>query len=185
MSGKRALSRSEVEAMVSRAERLRDKAFIAFLYLSAARVGEVCRRLRREDFWVEDSFLLVKLPTEKNRDVDKRLVPMPLWDPLTQVVLRYLETLRPDEVCWPFSQQYARKLVKKLGGPHVHPHLFRHSRVTHLIVEYGLNQFELKRFAGWSDVRPVKFYEHLIWRDYAPKLDKTCMEKLKRGERRV
>ena len=170
MAKKRALSRSEVEAMVSRAERLRDKAFIAFLYLSAARVGEVCRRLRREDFWVEDSFLLVNLPTEKNRDVDERLVPMPLWDPLTQVVIRYLETLRPDEVCWPFSQQYARKLVKKLGGPEVHPHLLRHTRLTHVVREYRLNEFDLMKLAGWSDPRPAKKYVHLMWQDYAVKM---------------
>lgn len=176
------LSRAEVEAMVSRAERLRDKAFIAFLYLSGARVGEVCRRIRRSDFRIEGPFLIVQFVSEKirrtkkgkRRKVSKRSVPMPLHDPLTHVVIRYLETLRPGEVCWPFSQQYARKLVKKLGGPHVHPHLFRHTRITHLIVEYGFNEFDLKRFAGWSDTRPVKFYEHLIWRDYATKM--------KRGE---
>jgi len=187
------LSRSEIKEMISRAKKLRDKAFIAFLYLSGARVGEVCRRIRRRDFWIEGPFLVVQIVTEKIRRTkkgkrkrtSKRNIPIPLDDPLTHVILRYLKEIGPDDVCWPFSQQYARRLVKKLGGPHVYPHLFRHSRITHLIVDYGFNQFDLKRFAGWSDIRPIKFYEHLMWQDYASKLQGLQGEGFKKLRRSV
>jgi len=163
----RALSREEIRRIIERAERLRDKAFIAFLYMSGARVGEVCRRLRREDFHVERGFLVVELPTEKNREVPVRMVAMPLADSFTQIVLRYLKTLKPGELCWGFSQQYARKLLHRLGG--IYPHLLRHSRLTHLVVEQDFNEFDLMRFAGWSDTRPARKYVHLRWRDYARK----------------
>ncbi len=168
MTGRRALTREEIKRIIDRAERLRDKAFIAFLYLSAARVGEVCRRLRKSDFTLEDDFLLVELETEKNPSSPTRVVALPLSDPFTRLVLRYLRTLNVDEVCWPFSDRYARMLLRQLGG--IHPHLLRHSRLTHLVREHGFNQFDLMRFAGWSDPRPARAYIHLEWRDYAGKL---------------
>jgi len=45
----RALTRREVEEMVERAESLRDKALIAFLYLTGARISEALE-VRAEDF---------------------------------------------------------------------------------------------------------------------------------------
>ena len=168
------LEPEKIDEMIRRAKRLRDKAFIAFLYMTGARISEVVRLITKRDFKVEDGYLVVKVKTEKNRKQAFRFVPLPLKSRYTMLVRRYLNSVENYDVpLWSFSRQYALKLLKKLGGKDVFPHLFRHTRLTHL-VEYGdMNEFELTSIAGWSDPRPAKDYVHLRWKPYAPKVDRA------------
>lgn len=166
------IPQDNIQGMIRRAGKLRDKAFIAFLYMAAARVSEVVRIISRKHFKVEDEYLLVKIPTLKNRREAYRIIPMPLKNKYTRLIRRYLEECEED-VLWGFSRQYALKLLKKLGGEDVFPHLFRHTRLTQL-VEYGdMNEFELTAYAGWTDPRPAKDYIHLKWRPLAVKVRKA------------
>ena len=88
----RALTRREVEEMVERAESLRDKALIAFLYLTGARISEALE-VRAEDFRREGDWILVSVITLKKRrgERPRRLIPLPVGDPLTKTVMAWVE----------------------------------------------------------------------------------------------
>jgi len=60
----------------------------------------------------------------------------------------------------------ARAEIKK----HVHPHLFRHSRLTDL-AKSGFNEAQLRKFAGWAgSSKMAAVYIHLSGQDIDDKL---------------
>ena len=63
-----------------------------------------------------------------------------------------------------------RKLGEKAGiRKNIHPHLFRHSRATHLARH--LTESQLNQFFGWSQgSRMAQIYVHLSGRDLDPAL---------------
>jgi len=172
---KETLTRKEIDFMIRHAKKLRDKAFVAFLYLTGARISEVVRSVKKEDFRKEGDFLLVRIKTLKNRRQPMRILGMPLEDPYTRIVLQYV-TKAPDGPLWNFSRQYAWRLLKSLGGEKVHPHIFRHTRLTHCVVYGNMHEFDLMRFAGWSNIKPAYTYVHMSWRDLLGKIKKTSEE---------
>jgi len=173
---KQALTPAQVNALVNAAETLRDKAFIAVLYLTGARVSEVARVLATENFARSSTHLIVRVPTLKNRRQPFRHVPLPIEDPLTQTVLAYLQQASRTEPLWPFSRQYAHRLLKRLGRrigvADLHPHMLRHTRLTHAAVYGDLHEFDLMRFAGWSGPEPARTYVHMTYQDIMPKLSR-------------
>jgi hypothetical protein len=66
-----------------------------------------------------------------------------------------------------------RRLAKRAGiGKHVHPHIFRHSRITHLL-QQGMNETAVKMMM-WGSVNSDMFqaYAHLTGAD----VDKAVLE---------
>ena len=181
------LSRGEVRRLVEACERPRDRALIAGLFLTGARISEFLR-LRKSDLSVEElhgrKYLVVRLETLKNREVPYRNVPIPMSEPLLRPFLLYLREVGRGERLFPITRQRAWQILKEaaskagLDPKRVWCHVMRHSRLTELGSYLGL--VELTQFAGWSlpkDFGEARVYVHMAWRSYAPKMP--------RGERRV
>ena len=175
------LSREEVRRIVNALDSTRDKALVAFLYLTGARISEALQ-VRAEDFQLKDEWLLVRLITLKKRRRKKdgykpkppRIVPIPLKDPLSRHVLAWVRQVGEGRL-WPFTRRWALEIVKRGARRagirrRVWLHLLRHSRLTELVAEYDYGEFQLMRFTGWSDARPADTYIKLKWRDLAKKL---------------
>ncbi|MCW4003687.1 MAG: site-specific integrase [Candidatus Bathyarchaeota archaeon] len=169
------LSPEEIMRMVDAADNLRDKAFVLVLYESGCRIGELLTlQLKHVQF---DSFGAVLIVNGKT---GQRRVRVILSAPkLSQWVENHPLRSNPDAALWvtigtrrrntvltyPTAKDTLRNLAEKCGiGKRVHPHLFRHSRATHL-ANY-LTEAQMKQYFGWvqaSDMASV--YVHLSGRD--------------------
>jgi len=163
------LSRGDVDYLIKNARSLRDRAFIAVLYESGARIGELLTlQLKHVTFDVYGAVLIVDGKTGMRRIRLIETAPMlkdyvyslpkgdegPLWPNWKGANISYAAIYR-----------MLQKLVKSCGlEKRVHPHLFRHSRATHLADK--LTEAQMKILFGWagnSDVPSV--YVHLSGRD--------------------
>jgi len=57
---------------------------------------------------------------------------------------------------WDYSRQWARVKLQEVY-PWITPHGFRHNRLDDFAQNYA-TPFELKSWAGWSDIRPSESY---------------------------
>jgi integrase len=171
------LSRAEILAVALGPGKLRHRALFTILYLSNCRVSEIMRRLKKKDIiteTIQDTdglnrpyMLFTNLYTAKNRQHPLRNIPVNILkeQQLADVVNEYLAEYNDEDILFDFSIQRAWQIIKKLAN--IKPHILRHSRLTHLVTEYGLSDSALKRMAGWSDTRMSATYTHLNWRDIA------------------
>ena len=173
------LTEEEVWKMVENCENPRDKAFISVLYESGCRIGELLPlKIRQVSFDQYGCVITVKGKTGQRRIRLIKSVPY-LRNWLENHKLRN----EPESYVWlklhkeenqHMSYQYVRKLLKKLVEKtgikkKVHPHLFRHSRLTELAKH--LTEQELKVFSGWSmGSKMASVYVHLSGKDIENKL---------------
>ena len=171
------IPKTQLEILIENVGNPRDKALIILLYLTGARVSEILA-LKKEDITVDESerLLVAKLPTLKRKSgVLDRNVAIKREDKYAQWLEKYLETLEPNQpVIYnqhipnePIDRQHAWRIIKKYCRE-IWPHLFRHTRLTELAKRF--TEFQLMKFAGWTDTRPAKNYIHLTYQDYADKL---------------
>lgn len=169
------LTVDEIRKMVDAADNLRDKAFVLVLYESGCRIGEILSlQLKHVQIDVYGAVLLV------NGKTGQRRVRIILSAPkLNQWVENHPLKENPDAPLWVTigtssrntvwtygtAKDVLRKLARKAGiKKRVYPHLFRHSRATHLANH--LTEAQMKQYFGWvqgSDMASV--YVHLSGRD--------------------
>jgi integrase/recombinase XerD len=167
------LTEDEVNLMVSTASNLRDKAFISVLYESGCRIGELLScNLRNVEFDKYGGVLIVDGKTGMRRVRLIRSVPL-----LANWVANHPLNKNLDAFLWigernsrrPFRHRTAclilEDIAKRAGiRKRIHPHLFRHSRATHLANK--LTEQQLKIYFGWvGDSKMVSTYVHLSGRD--------------------
>jgi integrase/recombinase XerD len=163
------LTREEVELLVKSAKTLRDKALISVLYESGCRIGELVGLLRRHVSFDEYGAVLIvngKTGMRRVRLVESAFI-------LSEWVDRVPKT--PDTPIWPneFGERLhyrsIYKMIKKLMkgcsvNKNIYPHLFRHTRATHLADK--LTEAQMKIHFGWSGRSDVpSVYVHLSGRD--------------------
>jgi hypothetical protein len=84
----------------------------------------------------------------------------PLWIPI-----------RVKNKIIPYRYQSLRTLVKRIAcragiKKRIYPHLFRHTRVTHLLMDKQLNEAQAKIYFGWvPESSMLSDYSHLISSD--------------------
>jgi integrase len=177
---KEILSPSEIRRMIEACDNPRDRALVHVLYESGARSGEllnmkigdvefdqygavvrVCgktgpRRLRLIESVPDLQLWLSMHPKRSDREAS-------LWFPTTPRTPKARENK---------LQLLLKRLAQKAGvRKRVHPHLFRHSRATHLA--NVLTEAQLRVYFGWTkDSEMPSIYVHLSGRD----VDRSLLE---------
>ncbi|MEM3572834.1 MAG: tyrosine-type recombinase/integrase [Nitrososphaeria archaeon] len=169
------LTVEEVNRLVDAADHIRDKAFISTLYESGCRIGELlCLRIRHVCF---DNFGAVLLVNGKTGQRRVRVIASasklyqwyenhPLKENPEAPLWITIGTNSRYKV-WTYStaKEVIKKIARKAGiKKRVYPHLFRHSRATHLASH--LTEAQMKQYFGWvqgSDMASI--YVHLSGRD--------------------
>jgi site-specific recombinase XerD/ribosomal protein L40E len=169
------LTQEEVQRMIDAADHIRDKAFISTLYESGCRIGELlCLQIKHVQFDEFGAVLLV------NGKTGQRRVRVIASEPrLHQWIENHPFKDDPEAPLWitigtnsrykVWNYGTAREVIKKIAmkagiKKRVYPHLFRHSRATHLANH--LTEAQMKQYFGWvqgSDMASV--YVHLSGRD--------------------
>ncbi|MEM1532111.1 MAG: tyrosine-type recombinase/integrase [Nitrososphaerota archaeon] len=175
------LTEEEVKLMASKATNLRDKAFVLVLYESGARIGEMLGlKIKNVTFDEYGAAIIVSGKTGMRRIRIVASAPMlaewldnhplrndpdaPLW-----IGLWTKNYLKPLD--YPAVAKMLKTLAKRAGiKKRIYPHLFRHSRASHLA--NILTEAQMKEYFGWKqDSEMAAVYVHLSGRD----LDKALL----------
>jgi len=172
------LSEDDIKNLINVAENPRDKAFIAILYESGCRIGEMLfLRLKHINFDQYGAQLLVDGKTGYRR---VRIIASAPY--LTEWINKHPRKDDPESPLW-ITRDYeimsyaalriSFKRIFKKAGVHkkINFHNFRHSRATYLANH--LTEAQMKEYFGWvqsSDMASV--YVHLSGRD----IDKAILQ---------
>jgi len=169
------LTVEEVNKLVDAAEHIRDKAFIQTLYESGCRIGELLalqiKHLKIDNF---GAVLLVNGKTGQRRvRVIASAPKLQQWienhplksDPNAPLWVTVGTNSRNKVWNYGTAKEVLKKLVKKAGiKKRVYPHLFRHTRATHLANH--LTEAQMKQYFGWvQGSKMASIYVHLSGRD--------------------
>lgn len=174
------LTKDEVIKMIKAADHPRDKAIIAMLYEGGLRIGELASlKVKNVTFDEHGAIIKVRgktgermvrivssasliaawLEMHKRRD-DKEA---PLWVNLST-------NYKKEGITYQAVKQNLKRIAEKAGiKKNITPHLFRHSRATHLARD--LTEAEMNEYFGWvqgSDMPAT--YVHLSGRDVDDKI---------------
>jgi site-specific recombinase XerD len=169
------LTEEEVKRMIEVTRKPRNRALIAFLYESGARIGEVMN-LRIKDVDFTGDFCRVMLRGKTGM----RKIPLITSVPyLTTWINQHPTREDPESLVFvstgcrnhkkPLSYNTFNKVLLKSGHKArvrkaLNPHNFRHSRATHLANK--LTEQQLKIYFGWSgNSKMTSTYVHLSGRD--------------------
>ncbi len=158
------LTVSDVQRLIDATDATRDRAFIAALYETGVRVGELLS-IDLEDVRHKESdggpagyvlwFRKVKIAGEEHRGFIYEGAPVfeswlkahPDRRPKAPLFCNFRGTKRMTRKgAWSVVYRAAKRAgIEK----HVHPHLFRHSRATHLL-QRGVTEANVKKLLGWK-----------------------------------
>jgi len=171
------LTEREIEKLIEVAENPRDKAFISMLYELGARIGEIGQLSIRDVTRDEHSFVIdlsgktghrtprivvsdSYLSTWLNAHPLKNNPNAPLWVMLGD--RNKNERMRYGA----FRALVLRLKEKAKIKKRIYPHLFRHTRVTHLLINKQINESQAKVYFGWvPSSNMLSEYSHLVSRD--------------------
>jgi len=154
----------------------RDRCFLALLYLTAGRIGEVLS-LRKSQFNLEadpDFIIIQNMITEKIGPASANLpfreeFPLPRagrLQPFTALVLEYLEELHEEERLFPFKRQRGWRIVKHITGKW--PHWFRAQaeRMYGKLIGGGPEGiYKLRDFLNIANIQTLAKYIKTEWRE--------------------
>ena len=160
------LEKDEVEDMIVKAyeifaeqegKDLEIASLVAFLWLAGCRISEALA-VKREDVKMDEDYVYVTITplkqwTKTKEGTKKRLIPVSLVFPRKKTIFTRLmieQTLATvvGHNLWDMARETAWRHIVALNSK-VYPHIFRHSRATHL-ADRGLGDAQMKRWFGWS-----------------------------------
>lgn len=151
-----ALTESEIKTILSKCITSHQKALVAVLFDSGARIEEFMN-IRLGDLTLvagELPYYKVLIREEFSKTAGRNIGLF--WKPTTEIIKQYLEE-HPERnnlsaPFFPSSYDGIRALLHKLGkralGKTINPHLFRHSSATYYAGN-GTDYFQLCRRYGW------------------------------------
>ena len=151
----------------------RDKAIIAMLYEGGLRIGELANAKIGDLAKTDYGFMLTvkgKTGTRTIPLIDSQIY-ITEWlkvhpDPEKPEAPLFVEAYKPNESITTDSIYHlVRRMARRARiSKHVHPHLFRHSRATHLL--RTLSEQTVKKYMGWSKVsHMIQVYSHVSAKD--------------------
>ena len=180
-------------------QKMRNKALISLLYLSARRISEILGRVhvtkdgkilewdgvRVKDFsrrkqktrdgqTVEVLVMrcqILKKKKEKRKDVVMRLDDKPFASHIVRWLQHVEEKWGRNAKVFEISPERCLQILKQLD-PNINNHWFRHMRLSHLaefLSPYQLNE----RIAFWSSLTPALTYVHSRVSDYLEAVEKA------------
>ena len=170
------LNEEEVEKLIKNAEHPRDRAFISMLYELGARIGEI-GNLRIKDITRDEHSYLVDLNGKTGRRTPRIVMSDPYittWlnqhplknDPEAPVWIA-MGNRKVKRLDYRALSNIIRRIKQKTGiNKRVYAHLFRHSRVTHLLNNKQINESQAKVYFGWvPNSKVLSEYSHLVSND--------------------
>lgn len=171
------LTEKELEKLIKIAGHPRDKAFVSMLYELGARIGEI-GNLRVKDV-VKDKYSYIVNLRGKTGHRTPRIV---ISDPyLTAWLNSHPDKNDQEGPLWvhigaakgvmEMNYSSLRALVRRLAlragiRKRIYPHLFRHTRVTHLLLNKQINEAQAKVYFGWvPSSKMLSEYSHLVSSD--------------------
>lgn len=171
------LTEEEIERMINNCKTMRNRAMISVLYESGARIGELLNiRIKAVSFDEYGGMLLLNGKTGARRVrimnstilLQRWLENHPLKVPDSYVWITNRSNIKGEEwvrLSYPATAKILRDAARGAGvSKRVNPHIFRHTRATHL-ARY-LTDSQLKAFFGWSQGSTItRTYIHLSGQD--------------------
>lgn len=155
---KRKLTLKTLEGMMQSSSEPWVKALFVYLFYFGVRISEALA-VTAEDFTVltveGETYLNVDSVTLKNPTQNTRGLWVPMDRPYLHYLLTYIKERDPGNL-WLYSRQWARVKLQEVY-PWITPHGFRHNRLDDF-AQSGATAYDLKSWAGWSDIRPGDSY---------------------------
>jgi site-specific recombinase XerD len=165
------LTEAEIGAMVECTDSITDACFIAVLYESGCRIGELLMMKKEDVGFDENGAVLIvdgKTGQRRIRIVEHaRLLRKYILQnniPVSNIITKS-QSNRMFNLSWHASKKILKDAAARAGiSKHVYPHLLRHSRATHLAAV--LTDQQLKQFFGWTNASEMAaVYVHMSGRD--------------------
>jgi len=171
------ITEDEIEKLVQAAEHPRDKAFVSMLYELGARIGEI-GSLRIKNISRDKYSFIVDLDGKTGHRTPRIVISDPH---LSSWLNMHPFKTNPNAPLWVMlgdrnkneKMNYGafRALVLRLKArakikKRIYPHLFRHTRVTHLLSNRQINESQAKVYFGWiPSSKMLSEYSHLVSND--------------------
>ena len=156
---------ASIKSMAQKISELRTRALFVVLYLTATRLNEVCKKLRKKDIEFETingkEVVIFRLTNLKNRTtkLKSNAIPLRQESELVKILKEYIELLGPEDLLFDFGSRRAEQLIAEEIDWNCH--WIRHCRLSHLVIYYQFDGILLMKFAGWSDLRMADRYLQL------------------------
>jgi len=169
MGGKaKIISEKEFISSLERVTNPMHKALFCVLFGTGVRVGELVRKLSKDDIELMDNgHIKLQVETEKHRKRPLRVVYIPpSRDFIIRPILFWMEHC-PTDILFTLSRQRAWKLTRKFFETKTHS--FRHTDATRS-GKRGFNIWEMKQRYGWADIKSSEAYVYASAEDSIKKL---------------
>jgi integrase len=167
------LTEDEIHRLIAAAEHPRDRAFISMLYELGARIGEIgslkVGSITRDEFSYK-----VDLMGKTGHRTPRIVISDPYltnWldqhpfntDPEAPLWISLEGKTKRKRMMYAALRALVRRLAERAGiTKRIYPHLFRHTRVTHLLAKKMINEAQAKVFFGWTpESKVLSSYSHL------------------------
>lgn len=161
---KETLTEAEIAVILAACKNVREKAMLSLLAYSGMRNEELCNLKVKDIDFGNNLVRIIQGKGSKDRCV-------PITGECVKTVLKYLAEYSRDETEYLFttlrknnrySEWSLRQLVKTVTGrtfikKRVHPHLFRHSLATNMLMR-GANIFTIQQQLGHADIKTTMIY---------------------------
>lgn len=166
------LTLEEIRAIINNLKNLRDKLIVMLLYESGMRIRELLN-LKKKDIIFDEYGAILRIQGKTGL----RYIRIIKTVELLKIYINLINSERLFEITHRCVVKNIKEACKRAGiKKRVYPHLFRHTRATHL-AKY-LTEPELKTYFGWSnDSKMPAIYVHLSSRDVDEKIIKISSKK--------
>lgn len=183
-----AITKEEVEKMISQTGSIMNKTMLAFLFDSGARAEEFLNIRIKHLSQREDKYF-VRIEFSKTMP---RTIILPIASPyIQQWIKEHPNTNNSESLLFPLSYDALRMFItrtgKKVLNKHISPHTLRHSSASYYC--NILNQYQLCKRYGWSmsSKMPARYIDRngVLEGEIAEKVENNEIQKIKKENQKL